>query len=72
MPPLHVALLKASAIHPSLSVALDALQPQAEMPTNLLLVSGPSKTADIQQVLAYGAHGPKQLVIVVIEDREPS
>lgn len=72
VPPLHIALLKASTIHPSLSVALDALQPRADMPTNLLLVSGPSKTADIQQVLAYGAHGPKQLVIVVIEDREPS
>ena len=28
----------------------------AGMPTNALLVSGPSKTADIEQVLAYGAH----------------
>ena len=29
------------------------------MPTNALLVSGPSKTADIEQTLAYGIHGPK-------------
>ena len=34
------------------------------MPTNLLLISGPSKTADIQQTLAYGAHGPKELVVL--------
>jgi L-lactate dehydrogenase complex protein LldG len=68
VPPLHIALLRASTIFASLASAMSALQPQADMPTNLLLVSGPSKTADIQQVLAYGAHGPKQLVIVLIGD----
>ena len=36
------------------------------MPTNALLISGPSKTADIQQTLAYGAHGPKELIVLVI------
>ena len=33
-----------------------------------MLITGPSKTADIQQVLAYGAHGPKELVIVLVND----
>ena len=28
----------------------------------------PSRTADIQQTLAYGAHGPRELVVVVIAD----
>jgi L-lactate dehydrogenase complex protein LldG len=37
------------------------------MPTNALLISGPSKTADIQQTLAYGAHGPKELVLLLIQ-----
>ena len=37
------------------------------LPTNALLVSGgPSKTADIQQTLAYGAHGPKEPLVLVI------
>jgi len=31
-----------------------------------LLVSGPSKTSDIQQTLAYGAHGPRQLVLILV------
>lgn len=35
------------------------------LPPNVVLVSGPSKTADIEQTLAYGVHGPKRLVVVV-------
>ncbi|SHK30402.1 L-lactate dehydrogenase complex protein LldG [Marinobacter antarcticus] len=37
------------------------------MPTNALLVSGPSKTADIEQTLAYDVHGPKELIALIIE-----
>jgi uncharacterized protein NMB1437 len=36
------------------------------MPTNVILVSGPSKTADIQLTLAYGAHGPRDLVVLAM------
>jgi L-lactate dehydrogenase complex protein LldG len=36
------------------------------MPTNIVVVSGPSKTADIEQTLAFGVHGPKQLIVLVI------
>ena len=63
-----MALLRASTLYASLPAAMAALEPLANMPTNLLLVTGPSKTADIQQTLAYGAHGPKELVIVLIND----
>jgi L-lactate dehydrogenase complex protein LldG len=35
------------------------------MPTNALLISGPSKSADIEQTLAYGVHGPKELIVLV-------
>ena len=38
------------------------------MPPNALLVSGPSKTADIEQTLAYGVHGPKRLVVVAVRE----
>ena len=58
----------ASRLYAGLPAALRALSPPEDLPTNLLLVSGPSKTADIQQTLAYGAHGPKELVIVLVND----
>jgi len=66
VPPVHFALLDARRIHPTFFDAIRAENWSAGMPTNALLISGPSKTADIQQTLAYGAHGPKELVVLVI------
>lgn len=68
VPPCHIALLAASTIADNLVGLVDAGRWQQAMPTNLLLVSGPSKTADIQQTLAYGAHGPSRLLVVLVED----
>ena len=72
VPAVHVAVLQASRLHASLPAALRALAPPGDLPSNLLLSAGPSKTADIQQVLAYGAHGPKELVIVLVHDLPPA
>ncbi|TNI59102.1 hypothetical protein CF126_02180 [Aeromonas dhakensis] len=68
VPPCHIALLAASTIADNLAGLVAAGHWQQAMPTNLLLVSGPSKTADIQQTLAYGAHGPSRLLVVLVED----
>lgn len=68
VPPVHFALLKASTIRDNLYEVLQEQNWAAGMPTNALLVSGPSKTADIEQVLAYGAHGPKDLIVLILED----
>ncbi|MFB0593319.1 lactate utilization protein C [Aeromonas hydrophila] len=68
VPPCHIALLAASTIANNLVGLVAAGCWQQAMPTNLLLVSGPSKTADIQQTLAYGAHGPSRLLVVLVED----
>ena len=68
VPPCHIALLAASTIADNLAGLVNTGRWQQAMPTNLLLVSGPSKTADIQQTLAYGAHGPSRLLVVLVED----
>lgn len=66
VPPIHFALLDARHIHPTFFDAIRRENWGASLPTNALLISGPSKTADIQQTLAYGAHGPKELIVLVI------
>ena len=40
----------------------------AFMPRNVMLVTGPSRSADIEQTLELGAHGPRRLHIVLLED----
>ncbi|MTW09455.1 lactate utilization protein C [Pseudoduganella eburnea] len=70
VPPLHVALVYASTLHADLHAAMHAEGWSAGMPTNLVLVSGPSKTSDIQQTLAYGAHGPAALWVVIVDDAQ--
>ncbi|HDZ39781.1 MAG TPA: lactate utilization protein [Marinobacter sp.] len=67
VPPIHIAVLEASEIYTTFHEAMLAQNWASGMPTNALLVSGPSKTADIEQTLAYGVHGPKELIILVIE-----
>ena len=66
VPPIHFVLLDAATIQPTFYDALVDENWAGGLPTNALLISGPSKTAHIQQTLAYGAHGPKELVIIVI------
>ena len=68
VPPLHIALVYANTLHVDLHEAMRAEQWHAAMPANLVLISGPSKTSDIQQTLAYGAHGPRELWVVIVED----
>ena len=71
LPPIHVVLVDKTRIVDSLAETL-ATEGWAAggMPTNAVLVSGPSKTADIEQTLAYGVHGPKELIVLVVGDEE--
>jgi L-lactate dehydrogenase complex protein LldG len=68
VPPVHIALLRASTIQDTFWSAVKALGWGRSLPPNALLISGPSKTADIEQTLAYGVHGPKRLIVVLVQD----
>ncbi|AXQ31279.1 lactate utilization protein C [Solimonas sp. K1W22B-7] len=71
VPPTHIAILRASSIHFDLAGLMQAEAWSRGLPSNALLVSGPSKTADIQRILAFGAHGPKELIVLLIRDDLP-
>lgn len=67
VPPVHVVVVDAHRVYDTLFDLMHQEKWSRGLPTNVILVSSPSKTADIQQVLAYGAHGPKQLVVMLVE-----
>jgi len=73
VPSVHVAVILASQILPDF-VSLYALleKQQASDPDALAhrmtLITGPSKTGDIELVMVRGAHGPRALHLVVIDD----
>lgn len=65
VPPIHIALLDADKIYSSMEEAISDQRWSNGMPTNVVLVSGPSKTADIEFILVFGVHGPKELVVII-------
>ncbi len=71
VPPVHLALLDTDQIYDTFHHAMAAQRWSQGLPPNALLVSGPSKTADIEQTLAYGVHGPKRLVVVAVLRNPP-
>jgi L-lactate dehydrogenase complex protein LldG len=72
VPPVHFVLLDPATIHADFHAAMTAENWRDGLPTNALLISGPSKTADIQQTLAYGAHGPRELIVLLLHAEDPA
>lgn len=66
-PPVHLVLLQADRLLPRLSDFIASGVYQDEMPANLVLVSGASRTADIELILAMGVHGPRLFLVALIE-----
>ena len=68
VPPIHIAVLQADKIYGTFLEAIQTENWADRMPTNAFLISGPSKTADIELTLAFGVHGPKELIVIVVEN----
>ena len=66
LPPVHIALVPTSKLTTDLFTWAAARG--GAMPSALTLISGPSKTADIEQTMAIGVHGPKRLIAILYQD----
>jgi L-lactate dehydrogenase complex protein LldG len=67
----EIVLLRTSRIVGAYEEAWDMLRAElGSMPRNVMLVTGPSRSADIEQTLELGAHGPRQLHVVLVDDAE--
>ena len=66
-PPIHIVLAKASQIVAFPGDALEAMRRKYKenLPSAMTIITGPSRTADIEKTLVLGAHGPKELIIFV-------
>lgn len=71
-PTTHLVVAHASQLVYNIKDAIKLLQHkyQSKLPSMVSLVSGPSRTADIEKTLVMGAHGPKQLVLFFIDDQD--
>jgi L-lactate dehydrogenase complex protein LldG len=67
VPSIHIAVLEADKIFSSFLAAMQEEKWPTKMPTNVVLISGPSKTADIEMTLAFGVHGPRELIVLILE-----
>lgn len=64
-------LLDANRIVADLHSAFRALAQAARTGHHVTWISGPSKTADIEQTLVFGAHGPRSLAVIGVDDPAP-
>lgn len=63
---IHVALVGTDRIVPDLPTLMTNLHPSRN--GYIALITGPSRTADIERVLAIGVHGPERLVVVCVDE----
>lgn len=66
LPPVHIAVVPASRILTSLDELLAVLPDPARVTSSMVLITGPSRTADIEQILVRGVHGPGEIHVVIV------
>ncbi len=65
VPSIHIALLKKDNLVADLREAYALLQEEAPL-DSFVLITGPSKTADIEAQMVHGAHGPREVHLLVL------
>ena len=73
LPDTHIVMLRASQVVGPYEDAWDMVRAKfgpGQLPRTVNFITGPSRTADIEQTIQVGAHGPRRLHIVIVEDGE--
>lgn len=65
LPPLHVAVVGERRLRPSLAALLREDPGLLDAGSNVVIVAGPSRTADIEMTLTHGVHGPKHVHVIL-------
>jgi len=68
LPPVHIAVFPRSRILANLDELLGVLPLPAEQTSSMVMITGPSRTADIEQILIRGVHGPGEVYAVIVEN----
>lgn len=70
-PPIHIVIAYTSQIVAEIKDGFALMKDKysaSSMPSMISLVTGPSRTADIEKTLVLGAHGPRELILFLIDD----
>jgi len=69
-PPVHIVLAYTSQLVPDLKQALAGIKQRYadKIPSMITVITGPSRTADIEKTLIMGAHGPKDVYVFLVDD----
>jgi L-lactate dehydrogenase complex protein LldG len=66
LPPVHIAVVAQDRLLTGLDELLAILPRPTEQTSSMVLITGPSRTADIEQILVRGVHGPGEIHVVVV------
>jgi len=66
LPPVSIVVLHIDRIVPDLATLMRTIGPERVSENPMVLITGPSRTADIEKRIVLGIHGPKDLYVVLI------
>jgi L-lactate dehydrogenase complex protein LldG len=72
LPPAHIAVVPVSRLLENLDELLIRVPRPNDETSSMVLITGPSRTADIEQILVRGVHGPGEITVILVDDQIPA